>query len=191
MPAVGIRLAALAPALLALAACQYPLYHGRDGYAEGMRRLRYEPNASSQYFEEAVKEFDTALLDEDLEPAERVMAVTMRARCLIELERHADVPSSLAVSIPAYAPDRSYPGDIIGLSLLKASKLGAEHAYAELLLAEKKAATLRARTHLAWEQVHVLQRIGTPKAKAEAIRICTAHAGKLDFDQLKRGLESP
>ena len=60
MSAVGVRLGALAPALLALAACQYPLYHGRDGYAEGMRRLRYEPSAASSYFEEAVKEIGRA-----------------------------------------------------------------------------------------------------------------------------------
>ena len=60
-----------------------------------------------------------------------------------------------------------------------------------MLLAEKKAATLRSRTYIAWEQVHLLQRIGTPKSKAEAIRLCTANAGKLDFDQIKRTLESP
>jgi hypothetical protein len=119
------------------------------------------------------------------------MAVTMRARCLIELERHADVPASLAVPIPNYSPDRNYPGDLVGLSLLKASRMDPEHAYAELLLAEKKAATLRSRVHLAWEQVHVLLKIGTPKAKAEAVRICAAHAGKIDFDELKKTLEAP
>jgi len=191
MSAVGVRTLILAPALLALAACQYPLYHGRDGYAEGMRRLRYEPAAAPEHFEAAVHEFDTALLDEDLDPAERVMAVTMRARCLIELERYSDVAPSLAPPIRGYAPNSSYPGDVIGLSLLKASKLDPERAYAELLLAEKKAATLRSRTYIAWEQVHLLQRIGTPKSKAEAIRLCTANAGKLDFDQIKRTLESP
>jgi len=190
MPALASRLAAV-PALLLLASCAYPLYNGRDNYAEGMRHLRYEPASAPDYFAAAERYFDEALRDEDLDPSERVMAVTMRARCLIELERHADVAPSLAVPIPAYSPDRNYPGDVIGLSLLKASKLDPEHAYAELLLAEKKAATLRSRVHLAWEQVHVLQKIGTPKAKAEAVRICTAHTGKIDFDGLKKALETP
>ncbi|HVR87491.1 MAG TPA: hypothetical protein VMU54_24405 [Planctomycetota bacterium] len=195
MPAVAFRLGHLrvtvAPALLLLASCTYPLYNGRDNYAEGMRHLRYEPASAPDYFATAEKYFSLALTDEELDPPERVMAVTMRARCLIELERHADVPASLAVPIPAYSPDRNYPGDIVGLSLLKASRMDPEHAYAELLLAEKKAATLRSRVHLAWEQVHVLQKIGTPKAKAEGVRICAAHAGKIDFDELKKALEAP
>lgn len=190
MPALVSRLAA-APALLLLAACTYPLYSGRDNYAEGMRHLRYEPASAPDYFAAGERYFSEALKDEDLDPSERVMAVTMRARCLIELERHADVAPSLAVPIPSYAPERSYPGDVIGLSLLKASKLDPEHAYAELLLAEKKAATLRSRVHLAWEQVHLLQRMGTAKSRAEAIRICTAHAGKIDFDVIKKDLEAP
>lgn len=194
MPAVGSRLLTLtcaAASLLTLASCAYPLYSGRDSYAEGMRHLRYDPNASPDYFAAGERHFTEALKDEDLEPSERVMAVTMRARCIIELERYADVGPSLAVEIPTYNAERSYPGDIIGLSLLKASRLDPERAYAELLLAEKKAATLRSRLYLAWEQVHVLQKIGTPKAKAEAIRICTAHAGKLDFDAIKKSLEAP
>ena len=190
MPALASRLAA-APALLLLASCTYPLYSGRDNYAEGMRHLRYEPASAPDFFAAAERYFNQALKDEDLDPSERVMALTMRARCLVELERHADVSPSLDVPIPSYTPDRNYPGDVIGLSLLKASKLDPEHAYAELLLAEKKAATLRSRVHLAWEQVHVLRKIGTPKAKAEAVRICTAHAGKIDFDVLKKDLETP
>jgi hypothetical protein len=195
MPALAVRLRnlrpAAAPALLLLASCTYPLYSGRDNYAEGMRHLRYEPASAPDYFASAERYFSQALADEDLDPSERVMAVTMRARCLIELERHTDVPPSLGVPIPNYTPDRNYPGDIVGLSLLKASKMDPEHAYAELLLGEKKAATLRSRVHLAWEQVHVLQKIGTPKAKAEAVRICAAHAGKIDFDELKKALEAP
>ncbi|MBV8882065.1 MAG: hypothetical protein JO332_19065 [Planctomycetaceae bacterium] len=194
MSAVGIgsrllRLGAAPALLLLLASCIYPIDRGRDEYAEGMRRLHYDPNASPDYFASAEKDFTNALMDEDLEPAQRVKAVSMRARCLIELERHTEVPDALAVPLPTYAPDRTYPGDVIGLSLLKASKLDPERAYAELLLAERKAATLRSRVHLAWEQVHVLQKIGTPKAKAEAIRICAAHAGKIDFDALKQDLE--
>jgi hypothetical protein len=183
------RLAAASSLLLA-ASCSYPLYTGRDNYAEGMRHLRYDPNASPEYFAAAEKAFAQALTDDELEPAERVMAVTMRARCLIELERDTEVPDVLAVQIPTYLPERTYPGDVVGLALLKASKMDPEHGYAELLLAEKKAATLRSRVHLAWEQVRVLQRIGTPKARTEAIKICAAYPGKIDFDAMKRNLES-
>jgi hypothetical protein len=190
MSAIGLRPAS-ALALLLLSACANPLYYGRDAYAEGMRRLRYDPGASPEYFEAAERDFAEALADDHLDTSEQVMAITMRARCLIELERHADVPGVLGTPLPGYQADKMYPGDLIGLALLKASKLDPERAYTELLLAEKKAATLKSRLHIAWTQVHVLQRIGTPKAKEEAIRICAAHAGKLDFDALKQGLTQP
>ena len=190
MRAVVVSLVGPAAALL-LASCASQLYTGRDNYAEGMRNLRYDPNASPDYFSKAERDFSDALRHSDLEPHERVMAATMRARSLIELERHQDVPSSLAIDIPNYDPTRNYPGDMVGLSLLKASRLDPERAYAELLLCEKKAATLKSRVHLAWEEVRVLTKINTPKSKAEAIRICTAHAGKIDFDEMKRTLEAP
>ena len=183
---------AAVPALLALlVSCAYPLYYGRDNYAEGMRRLRYDAASAEGYFAQAEKDMAEALKDEDLEPAERVLAVTVRARSLIELERHGEVAGALAVDLPGYNPDQDWRGDPVGLSLLRASKLDPERAYAELLLAEKRAATLRARLHIAWEQVHLLQKIGTPKAKAEALKICEAHAGKLDFDALKQSLSTP
>jgi len=156
-----------------------------------MRRLRYDPGASPEYFEAAERDLAEAIAEDSLDTSELVMGITMRARCLIELERHADVPAVLATPLPGYRPDTMYPGDLIGLALLKASKLDPERSYTELLLAEKKAATIKARVHIAWTQVHVLQRIGTPKAKEEAIRICAAHAGKLDFDALKQGLTQP
>jgi len=179
------------PALLLLSACASSVSYGRDSYAEGMRRLRYEPASAPEFFAAAEKDFAEALADGGLDTSETVMAVTMRARCLIELELHGDVPQALAVQIPNYSAERSYPGDLIGLALLKASRLDPEHAYAELLLAEKKAATLRSRIQIAWEQVHVLQKIGTARAKTEGIRICAAHAGKLDFDALKQQLATP
>ena len=190
MSAMSVRLASIGTLLL-LASCTYPLYSGRDKYAEGMRHLRYDPNAAPEYFAAAERSFAEALTDEDLEPAERVMAATMRARCLIELERDAEVDACLAVKIPTYMPERTYPGDMVGLGLLKASRMDPEHAYAELLLIEKKAATLRSRVHIAWQQVHVLQKIGTPKARSEAAKICAAYPGKIDFDSLKRSLETP
>lgn len=177
-------------AALALSSCAYPAYLGRDNYAEGMRRLRYEPAAAPEYFAAADRDFAEALADPGLDPGERVMCVTMRARCLIELERHVDVPNLLSTPIQGYDIARNYPGDVIGLSLLKASKLDPERAYSELLLAEKKAATLRARLYIAWAQVHTLQRIGTPKAKSEAVKICDAYKGKLDFDELRAQLSS-
>lgn len=175
---------------LLAASCTYPLYYGRDNYAEGMRRLRYDAPAADGFFAAAEKDLSQALADEALEPSEKVLAVTLRARCLIELERHADVAPALAVKVPDVTSDRGWRSDPVGLSLLRATQLDPEHAYAELLLAEKKASTLRARLHLAWEQVHLLQRIGTPKAKAEAVRICEGNAGKLDFDALKQALSN-
>lgn len=189
MPALVRRLFPVL-SLLALAACANPLYYGRDSYAEGMRRLRYDPNSSPDYFAAAEKDFAEAIAEDNLDTAELVMAVTMRARCLIELEQHNEVPALLATPIPGYQLDRLYPGDMVTLALLKASKMDPERGYAELLLAEKKAASVKARLHLAWAQVHTLQRIGTAKSKAEAIRICEAHAGKLDFDELKKQLSS-
>ena len=178
-------------ALLALSSCANTLYYGRDNYAEGMRRLRYEPASSPEYFSAAEKDFAEAIADNGLDTSELVMAVTMRARCLIELERHTDVPSLLLTPIPGYQADKMYPGDIIGLALLKAEKMDPERGYAELLVAEKKAATLKSRLFLAWAQVHLLQRIGTPKARAEGVRICSGYPGKLDFDTLKQSLSTP
>ena len=179
------------PALpLLLVSCTYPLYYGRDNYAEGMRRLRYDAAAAEGYFAAADKDLTDALADDDLEPSEKVLAVTLRARCLIELERHGDVAAALAVKLPDVTGDRGWRSDPVGLALLRASQLDPERAYAELLLAEKKASTLRSRLHISWEQVHLLQKIGTPKAKAEAVKICEAHAGKLDFDTLKQALSN-
>lgn len=189
--AVRSRRLAVPALLLTLASCTYPLYDGRDNYAEGMRRLRVDAASADGFFAAAERDLAEALADGDLEPAERVMAVSLRARCLIELERHADVAPSLAAEIPGYSPDRDWRGDPVGLSLLRASKLDPERAYAELLLAEKKAATLRARLHLAWAQVHLLRKMGTAKSKAEAVKICDAHPGKLDFDALKKSLSTP
>lgn len=182
----------VAPALLmSLAGCYYPLYYGRDAYAEGMRRLRYDPAAAGSYFSAAERELGEAIANDDLEPAELVLAVTLRARCLIELERHSEVASVLSAEIKGYTPDRAWRGDPVGVSLLRARWLDPERAYAELLLAEKKAATLKARLHIAWEQAHLLLKIGSPRAKAEGVKICEANAGKLDFDSLKQSLSTP
>lgn len=190
MPAVGVR-PILPVALLCLASCVHPYHSGRDEYSEGMRRLRYDPASAEGHFAEAERDLGDAIAEGDLDPAEHVLAVTLRARCLIELERHNDVVALIAQQIPGYQTDRGWRGDAVGLSLLRASRLDPERGYAELLLAEKKASTLRARLHLSWEQVHLLQKLGTPQAKAEAIKICDANAGKLDFDALKQSLSTP
>jgi hypothetical protein len=178
-------------AILLLASCTAPLSSGRDSYADGMRALRYDPGAAGHYFAEGERDLGEALKDPDLDPVDHVGAVTLRARCLIELERHADASAQIAEDIKGYSPEKLWRGDLVGLALLKASRLDPERAYAELLLAEKKAATLRARVHLAWEEVHVLRKIGTPQAKQEGVKICEAHAGKIDFDALKQSLTAP
>jgi hypothetical protein len=178
-------------AILLLAACTAPLHSGRDSYAEGMRALRYDPGAAGNYFAEGERDLAEALKDPGLDPVDRVAAVTLRARCLIELERHPDAAAQIAEDIKGYSPEKLWRGDLVGLALLKASRLDPERAYAELLLAERKAATLRARVHLAWEEVHVLKKIGTAQAKQEGVKICEAHAGKLDFDALKQSLSTP
>ena len=187
--AVGLRLA-LPTALLLLTSC-VSLYEGRDAYGEGMHRLRYDPASATEYFMEADRELASAIANDDLQPGELVLAVTLRARSLIELERHADAAAVVATPIKGYTAEGRWSGDVVGLALLRASKLDPERAYAELLLAEKKASTLRARVHIAWEQVHTLQKIGTPQAKAEAAKICEAHTGKIDFDALKQSLSTP
>jgi hypothetical protein len=156
-----------------------------------MRRLRYDPASAGPHFADADQELGQAIAGGDLDPSEHVLAVTLRVRCLIELERHADAAALLSAEIPGYKADRGWRGDAVGLSLLRASRLDPERAYAELLLAEKKATTLRSKLHLAWEEVHLLQKLGTPQAKAEGVKICDAHAGKIDFDALKQSLSTP
>ena len=187
--AVGLR-AALPVALLLLASCQ-SLYEGRDAYGEGMHRLRYDPASAAEYFAEADRELANAIANDDLQTGEMILAVTLRGRSLIELERHTDAAALLATPIKGYTPDGRWSGDVVGLALIRATKLDPERAYAELLLAEKKASTLRARLHVAWEQVHALQKLGTPQAKSEALKICEAHKGKIDFDALKQSLSNP
>ena len=123
--AVGVR-AALPAALLLLTSC-YSLYEGRDAYGEGMHRLRYDPAAAAESFAEADRELAEAIAEDDLDPAEMVLAVTLRARSLIELERHADAAALLAAPIQGYTPEGRWSGDVVGLALLRASKLSLDH----------------------------------------------------------------
>ena len=178
-----------AVALLLLVAGCSPFKSGRDRYFDGLRVLRYDPGAANEDFAEAEADLLQALQESRLRPEECVTAVSIRARCLIELDRHAEVPALVKPAPEGYQSSRIYEGDLAGLALIKAGSLDPERAYAELLMAEKKAHTLKARLHLAWEQVHLLERMGTDKARSEAVKICAQHAGKLDFDALKKRLE--
>ena len=173
---------------LALAGCIPELSRGRRDYHDGMRRLRYDPDGAREDFEEAAGALARALTEEELEPRERITAVSIRARCLIELGRHEEAGALLSPPPPDFAPDRVYEGDLAGLALLRAFALDPERGYAELLRAERAAQTLPARLHIAWQQVHLLQKINTPQSRAEAIKICNSHAGKLDFDAIKKSL---
>lgn len=183
-------LPALLP-LLATAACHSPYRHGRESYHDGMRALQYDPGLAKQEFRDAETDLAEVLAEPDLETTRRVTAASIRIRALIELDRHDEARELASVAIPGYDRDRAYEGDLAGLLLLKARTLDPERGYAELVFGERRVNTLQARVHLAREQVHLLKAIGTPKARAEASRICKAHAGKLDFDQLGQGLSSP
>jgi hypothetical protein len=153
-----------------------------------MRRLRTDPPAAREDFVNADARLKEALADTGLSVRERVMAVSIRARTLIELGLHDEVPPLTGSRIEGYDPEQDYEGDLVGLAILRAHTFDPERGYTEILVAEKKAQTLRSRLHLAWEQVLLLQKIATPKAKVEAIRICNQNAGKIDFDERKKTL---
>jgi hypothetical protein len=176
-------------ALALLAACASPLRRGRAAYFDAVSHFPHDPPAAREDFAEAEQDLAEALADPDLPLRSRVEAASLRIRALLELDRHAEAADLAARPIEGYSPEASYDGDRVGLALLRAHALGGERGYAELVLAERYARTDRARLHLAWQQVRLLERIGTPKAKAEAVRICAQYAGKLDFDEIRKRLE--
>ena len=104
---------------------------------------------------------------------------------MLELEHHGEALNLARAPLPGFDPSVNYPGDVVGLALLRAWALGPERGYPELLAADRRASTPLARLHLAWQQVHLLKAWDTPKAKEEARKICEAHKGELDFDALK------
>lgn len=176
----------LAPALLLLAAaCHSEYRHGRESYHDGMRALQYDPAVARKEFLDSETDMAVVLSDPKLETPRRVTATSIRIRALIELDRHDEARTLSLQPVPGYDKDRLYEGDLVGLTAIKIRAMDPERAYAELLQVERLATTLHARLHLAREQVHLLRTLGTPQSKAEAARICQAHAGKLDFDQLK------
>lgn len=185
-----MRRLAWIPALLTLAACASPLRRGRAAYFDAISHIPYDPPAAREDFAAAERYLAEALADPDLPPRSRVEAASLRLRALIELDRHPEAGDLAAAPPEGYSPEATYDGDRVGLAILRAHALGGERGYAELVLAERYARTERARLHLAWQQVRLLERIGTPKAKVEALRICAQHAGKLDFDQIRKRLEA-
>lgn len=177
-------------ALPLLAACMSEYRKGREDFYEGVYELARNPDEARALFKESDEHFQAALAEEDLSPRQRVTAISYRIRSLVERDAHAEARALASTPIEGYARDQAYEGDPVALSLLRSRALEPERAYAELLVADRKAGTLKSRLHVAWEQVQALEKMGTPKAKAEAVKICQQHAGKLDFDELKKRLSA-
>lgn len=177
------KVTALLPLLLA--ACS-AFNSGRNAYHDGMALLRSDPPSAKPRFERSAELLAQAL--PELTGSTRVTAASLRARALIELDRHPEADELVSTPIEGLDPAAFYEGDRVGLSLLRARKLDPDRAYAHLVMAETRAQTARARLHLAWQQARRLQEIGTPKAKAEALKICEKHPGKLDFDERRKSL---
>jgi hypothetical protein len=158
-------------------------------YRDGMKELKTDPIAAREIFEECETHLIKVLEHPDLSVGRRVTATSLELRVLIELDRHEEARSLTWEAIKDYDLNRAYEGDLVGLTLLRTANLETERAYAELLLAGRLAQTVQSRLHITWEQVHLLQKLGTPMAKAEAVRLCDQNPGKLDFDNLKKVLQ--
>ena len=171
--------------LLLLAGCVSPMQRGRLAWADGLSHRGEDPVHATMDFEEADHYLAQALADDELSLEERVEATSRRIRALLELERHGEALNLSRTTIPGFDPSAAYPGDLIGLAILRAWGVGPERGFPELVAAERRASTPRARLHLAWQQVHLLRAWDTPKAREEARRLCDAHKGLLDFDALK------
>ena len=174
--------------LLALASCVSQFRRGREDFFDGLYELGRNPDEARALFKEADEHLQNALAEEELPTHRRVSAISYRVRALVELDRHADALALSSAPIEGYNREQLYDGDPVALSLLRARTLDPDRSYAELVLADRKANTLKSRLHVAWEQVHALERMGSPKAKAEGVKICEQHVGKLDFDELKKKL---
>ena len=176
--------------LFALASCISEFRRGREDYYEGLHELPRDPAAARETFTEADEHFKAALADAKLTVRQRVAAVSYRIRTLIELDRHAEARDLSSAPIEGFDPSQANEGDPIGTLLLRAHLLDPERAFAELLVADRKAATLKTRRHVAWEMVHALEKMGKPESKAEAVKLCQQNAGQIDFDELKKKLGS-
>lgn len=174
--------------LLCATACANPLRSGARAYHDGMTLLGRDTEAARDDFREADERLAEALAEPERTTQERTTATSLRLRALIELDRHAEARELAARPIPGFEPGLGYPGDRLGMALIRAAPADPERAYAELILAEKQAQTLRAQLHLAWEQLRLLRTLGTPAAKAEALKLCTRWTGRLDFDEQRKSL---
>ena len=176
--------------LLALASCASQFRRGRDDFFDGVHELSRNPEAARELFAEADGHFQAALGEEGLSLRHRIAAVSFRVRALIETGRHAEARDLASAPIEGYNRDQAHEGDPVGLSILRARTLDPDRSYAELLLADRKAGSVQSRLHVTWERAHALEKMGTPKARAVAVELCGQHAGKLDFDELKKRLSA-
>jgi hypothetical protein len=176
--------------LLVLASCS-SFQSGTESYHDGMSVLPDDPDLARKHFARAEAKLAGSLADGGLDIAETVTATANRARSLIELSRHEEAAAMLTVRIRGYNPNYRHQGDILGLALVKAHHMDPERGYAQLVLAERWAATEQTRLHLSWQQVRFLRNMGTPKARAEAVKICGQNEGRLDFDAMKKELSAP
>jgi hypothetical protein len=172
--------------LLALTACSSPFRRGKGEYGEGMYWLRNNPPHAGEHFRSAERHLADALEEGGLDAGEMVTAVTLRARALVELERYEEASELVSGRLVAYHPDKRYVSDRVGLAAVRARALDPERGLAELVMAAAHALTPKSRLFLEREQVLALIKLGTPKARAQAAKICEANAGKLDFDQLRK-----
>lgn len=175
-------------ALLALASCASDYNLGRDDFHDAMFELPRDPVAAREIFAEADEHFQDAVAGGSLTTRQKIAAVSWRIRSLIELNHHAEARDLESQPVEGFDRAAPYEGDPLAFILMRAHTLDPERRYAELLLADRRAGTVQARLHVAWEMVHALDRIGKPQSKAEAVKICNQYAGKLDFDELKRRL---
>lgn len=175
-------------ALLALASCVSEYRKGRDDFHDAMRELGRDPVAAREIFAESDGHFQEALATGDLGPRQKIAAVSFRIRSLIEIGKNAEARDLAASAVAGFDPGSPYEGDPLGLLLIRAHAADPERGYADLLLADRRAGTVKARLHVAWEMVHCLEKLGKPQSKSEAVKICEQHAGELDFDELKKKL---
>ena len=176
--------------LFSLASCISEFRRGRDDYYEGLHELPRDAAGAHDTFAEADEHFKAALAEGKLTTRQRIAAVSYRVRTLIELDRHVEARDLSAAPIEGYDPGQPNEGDPLALILIRAHSLDPEHAFAELLVADRKAGTLKTRRHVAWEMVHALEKMGKPESKAEAVKLCQQNAGQIDFDELKKKLGS-
>jgi len=177
--------------LLGLTSCVSEFRKGREDYFEAVRELSHDPAASRELFAESGEHFQLALSDGRLTPRQKVAATTYRVRDLIELGRHPEARDLSSAPVEGFDPSQAIEGDPVGLMLLRAHMLDPERAFAELLLADRRAGTVQTRLHVAWEMVHALEKMGKAESKAEAVKICQQNPGQLDFDELKKRLSTP